>query len=150
MLTRFIFFYRSVIALIDNRLLILKGLPHLASLQQLSLLQPELETGLLQVRVVEDLEFLRLQILQCHVLSLLVLISLFLLIFIDAFHYIFIFNRLLVLKGLPHLASLQLLSLLQPELETGLLQVWMVEDLELHPLQIFNRDQLFLLFCLIF
>jgi hypothetical protein len=128
----------------------LKGLPHLASLQQLSLLQPELETGLLQVRVVEDLEFLRLQILQCHVLSLLVLISLFLLIFIDAFHYIFIFNRLLVLKGLPHLASLQLLSLLQPELETGLLQVWMVEDLELHPLQIFNRDQLFLLFCLIF
>ena len=29
------------------------------------------------------------------------------------------------------LASLQLLSLLQPELEAGLLQIWVVEDLEL-------------------
>jgi hypothetical protein len=29
------------------------------------------------------------------------------------------------------LASLQLLSLLQPELEAGLLQIWVIEDLEL-------------------
>ena len=44
----------------------------LASLQLLSLLQPELEAGLLQIWVVEDLELLLLlKILQCHVLSLL-------------------------------------------------------------------------------
>ena len=66
------FFFRSVIAFIGNRLLVLKGLPHLTSLQLLFLLQPELEAGLLQIWVVEDLELLLfLKILQCHVLSLL-------------------------------------------------------------------------------
>ena len=60
LLAWFIFFFRSVIVFIGNRLLVLKGLPHLASLQLLSLLQPELEAGLLQVWVVEDLELLLL------------------------------------------------------------------------------------------
>ena len=60
LLAWFILFFRSVIVFIGNRLLVLKGLPHLASLQLLSLLQPELEAGLLQVWVVEDLELLLL------------------------------------------------------------------------------------------
>ena len=60
LLAWFIFFFRSVIVFIGNRLLVLKGLPHLATLQLLSLLQPELEAGLLQIWVVEDLELLLL------------------------------------------------------------------------------------------
>ena len=77
----------------------------LASLQLLSLLQPELEAGLLQIWVVEDLQLLLLlKILQCHVLSLLFCRTLLILVgalhkgFIRAIQILFCQNPMIILN----------------------------------------------------